>query len=106
MRKPLSILLVIVAILFGASGDGLNDSGVKTWGHLLEALEILSVMWLFMAFKAFTLRSGLLVLLGYVFLRVGLYDYSYNISRGLELFYVGAYNWWDLLLSKQPPGGS
>lgn len=44
------LLLIILSILLAAIGDGLKDSGYKVVGHLLRALETLSLLLLCLTF--------------------------------------------------------
>jgi hypothetical protein len=83
-----TVTLYSASIVLDAVGDGLNDSGQKVGGHALNAMS-----------------TGLLVAspfildvdkhnwgwyaASYVSLRVGLFDMSYNATRGLPLQYVG-----------------
>jgi hypothetical protein len=83
-----AVTLYSASIVLGAVGDGMNDNGQKVGGHALNAVS-----------------TGLLVAspfildvdkhnwgwyaASYVSLRVGLFDMSYNATRGLPLQYVG-----------------
>ena len=40
MRAFIILFYLLVTVLMGAVGDGLNEAGVQTWGHLFEAIEI------------------------------------------------------------------
>ena len=76
------------SIVLDAVGDGLNDSGEKVLGHSLQA-----------ASTGLLLSSPFIIdyqkdkwywyLLSYTFIRVSLFDYTYNITRGLPLEYRG-----------------
>ena len=107
MKKISSILLVlylIACVLTGAIADGLNDSGVKVIGHLLEALEIglLLSCWVVFNLKP---RQWAIMFISYMFIRVGLFDYAYNLSSGNDLAHVGTSNLWDRVLLMIPPHG-
>lgn len=99
----ISYLLTLVAL--GAVGDGLNNSGVQTWGHLLNALEIAGLFLFLIVFKITTWRIAIICLISYTCFRVFGFDYLRNIVAGQELFYMGGDNWWDMSLVKQHPGG-
>ncbi len=104
MKPYLIILYLFSLVLIGASADGLNNSGVQTWGHLLEAIEVLGLFSFLILFKID--RKQFLYALGaYICLRVFAFDYMYNIAAGNELYYIGGSNWWDMALSRQYPTG-
>ncbi|KKK85460.1 hypothetical protein LCGC14_2773070, partial [marine sediment metagenome] len=105
MRPYLIILYLFLLTIVGASADGLNNSGVQTWGHLLEVIEVLGLFMVLIVFKLFTWRQVLLALGSYICLRVFAFDYMYNIAAGNEVYYIGGSNWWDLVLSRQYPTG-
>ncbi len=89
-----AIALFTTSIVLSAVGDGLNDEGFKTYGHLLNAastgllvaspfiLDIDRSNWLF-------------YIVSYSFIRAGLFDTSYNLTRGLPANYVGNSSFWD-----------
>lgn len=82
------LLLYSTSILLNAVGDALNDEGDKFNGHLCNAGSI-----------ALLLATPLLVdldrtkwywyLATYTSLRIGMFDFAYNKTRGLPLNYVG-----------------
>jgi hypothetical protein len=81
-----------------ALADSQNDSGRKGLGHALTSLWI----------------AGLIVvpiellwyvkLIGFTFIMIALFDYAYNISRGLRIDFVGTTSWWDKAIAKVPFG--
>ena len=104
MKPYLIILYLFALVALGASADGLNTQ-VQTFGHLLEAIEVLGLFMFLIVFKLFTWRQVLLALGSYICLRVFAFDYMYNIVTNNELYYIGGYNWWDLALSRMYPTG-
>ena len=44
--------------------------------------------------------------MSYVSLRIGLFDYSYNITRGLPLGYIGSTSTWDKAMQQVAPPGN
>lgn len=89
ISEPVKIIAVYTgSILLNAIGDGLNDSGDKGWGHACNALS-----------TGFLLTSPLILdyekskwgwyLTSYISLRIALFDYTYNTTRGLPLNYIG-----------------
>jgi hypothetical protein len=103
--------LLISAVIVAALADALNDSGRKNWGHPVEALEKVLLMGLGVLFVYGSLCRELvfinlgLGILAYTFVRIALFDYAYNIFRGLPLDYHGTSCWWDRFLGKFPEGG-
>ena len=96
------ITLYSSAIILNAIGDGLNDSGEKQWGHACNAASI-----------GILLTSPFIIdyekskwgwyLTSYTSLRIALFDYSYNLSRGLPLNYIGGTSTWDKVLKEMNP---
>jgi hypothetical protein len=96
---------IILIVLLGSAGDGLNNRGVQTWGHLLKALEIATLLWLPYIFSLSEINQGLAITASYICLRISLFDYIRNLTAGQPLFYMGGRNWWDMLLAKLQPSG-
>lgn len=122
MKKTIIILLLIISfqcfaqkheawkvislysgsILIDAVGDGLNDSGNKAWGHLCNAASV-----------GILLTSPFIInyeknkygwyFASYIGLRIGLFDYAYNETRGLGLNYIGGTSIWDKGLRELNP---
>jgi hypothetical protein len=90
------ILLYISSVLFNACGDGLNDKGSKGIGHVLQALAFIPLL--------FDNPIWWVAISSYVLLNIALFDYAYNISRGLSWNYVGTTSWWDQAIAKVPFG--
>lgn len=75
------------SIILNGIGDGLNDSGKKTTGHLFNAASIGVLLG-----SPFILEykdKWYKYVISYTTLRVGFFDYSYNTTRGLPLNYIG-----------------
>jgi hypothetical protein len=104
--EPIKVISVYAgSIILQAVGDGLNDEGIKTWGHVCNA-----------ASTGIILASPFIIdyekskwgwyLASYVTLRVALFDPAYNLSRGLPVTYIGGTSFWDKGLQKlAPPDG-
>ena len=104
-RSILIVLYLIACIAIGAAGDGLNNSGVQTWGHLLNAIEIAVLLFCAFAFKIMRWQDIVVLILSYTFMRAGLFDYLRNIAAGQPLFYMGGENWWDMFFVMFPSHG-
>ena len=96
---------IIFAVALGSSGDGLNNRGIQTWGHLLKAIEIAALLWLPFIFGLSAINEGAALFASYICIRVGLFDYIRNVTAGQSLWYMSGTNWWDKLMSKVPPHG-
>jgi hypothetical protein len=83
-------------------GDGLKDSGHKPIGHSLNALSVGLVMTSPFVIDYEKSKLGY-YLASYTFLRFALFDYSYNLSRGLPLGYIGNTSLYDKVLQKFDP---
>ena len=93
------MILYILSILLQAAGDGLNNRGIKTWGHLFVALSVLCLL-----LYPFVGVVSAWAIAAYVLYRVAVFDVTYNLARGLRWDYVGSSNWWDKLWRKCPSG--
>lgn len=106
-RMPESVKVIglyTTAIVLNAVGDGLNDSGSKTWGHTCNAVSIGSLLMSPVLLDMNKDNWGY-YLLSYVSLRISFFDYTYNATRGLGLDYIGNSSLSDKFLqgTKPPP---
>jgi len=83
-----TIALYSASIILDAVGDGYNDSGNKVLGHSLNAVSTGLLVASPFILDADKHNWGWYAA-SYVSLRVGLFDMSYNATRGLPLQYVG-----------------
>lgn len=98
--RPFLIIIYLVAMVaMGAIGDGLFGSGHKTWGHACKAAEV--GMLLGGSFIFGIPRDGWLpYLASYVFIRFAVFDYAYNLTRGLPLSYHGGTSFYDNFVNR------
>lgn len=88
--EPVKVIGIYSAsILLNAIGDGLNDSGKKTTGHLLNAASIATLLGSPFLIHYDT-KKWYIYLISYTSLRIGLFDMTYNRTRGLPLNYIGS----------------
>lgn len=90
------------SIILNAVGDGLNDSGEKQWGHFCNATSI-GLMLTSPFIIDYDRSKWFWYLTSYVSLRIALFDYTYNLTSGLPLNYIGGTSTWDKILSKSNP---
>jgi hypothetical protein len=88
------ILFYILSILFNASGDGVKNRNI---GHALQALSFIPLL-------IADHPIWYVALISYGLLRISLFDYTFNISAGLPLRFVGSTSWWDKAIKKVPFG--
>jgi len=103
-RSLLIILYFFVIIIIGAIADGLFDNGIKNISHFLHAIEIGLCLIFGIIFKI-TFRELIAFILSYLFIRLAIFDISYNITRGLDLFYIGSTSLYDNIFAKIPKDG-
>jgi len=108
----LTIILIILTIIIGAMSDGFNDSKKKVVGHILAAVETLGlicigalVMFGDEGSRYWFIERLILIVLSYGLIRAALFDFAYNLSRGISLFYLGDSSLWDRFMKKFPPSG-
>jgi hypothetical protein len=83
---PLAIFISSIAL--NACGDGLNDSGKKIEGHILNACSV-GVLLMSPFILKLDRKKWLPYLVSYTFIRIALFDPIYNTSRGLPFEYLG-----------------
>jgi len=101
--EPVKVITLYTAsIVLSAVADGLYDNGQKMQAHTLTALGtgllLASPLFLNMDKDNFWWY-----LASYVSLRIALFDYTYNITRGLPLEYRGTTSLWDKTLNEFNP---
>jgi hypothetical protein len=102
ISKPITTILVYsVSIILNGIGDGLNNSGHKTWGHTCNALSIGTLV-VSPFIVNYDKHKWYGYVLDYAFLRYSLFDASYNITRGLPYNYIGTTCIEDKIFNKAP----
>jgi len=104
-RIPQSVKVIAVyasSIVLDAVGDGLNDSGDKGWGHFCNAASV-GVLLASPFIIDYEKSKWGWYLTSYVGLRIAMFDYTYNATRGLPLNYIGGTSTWDKTLKKLNP---
>lgn len=100
MKPYLIILYLIACVVSGAVADGLNEKGMKSWGHPFEALSIGLLL-----SGAFIFELNWTYIVAYICFRIAFFDYAKNITKGDPLFYLGDSNLWDKFLRQFPIHG-
>ena len=103
-NQPLrTILIYSFSIICNGIGDGLNNSGHKTWGHAMNGLSIGTLV-----ASPFLMHYDKSKWYGYILdyacLRYSLFDASYNIANGQRYDYIGTTAGTDKMLRKVPAG--
>lgn len=82
------VVIYSTSIILNGIGDGLNDSGNKTMGHVFNAGSIGVLL-----SSPFILKyddKWYKYILSYTFIRIGLFDVTYNMTRHLPYNYTGS----------------
>lgn len=101
------LLVALFLIVFEAVPEGLVLAGHKSIAGALEFIYLSGVttaifLWL-KDIKLFIYDQRFIkALIGYVLFRFALFDIIYNLSAGLNIFYVGTTKWSDQLISYIP----
>ena len=102
--EPVKVLTIFTtSIVLDAVGDGLYDNGDKTAGHAFQAAST-GVLLLSPLFLNMDKDNFWWYLVSYVSLRIGLFDYAYNTTRGLPMSYVGTTSITDKIQQEFNPG--
>lgn len=93
------------SIAFNAIGDGLKDSGQKDLGHVFNAASIGLVVMSPLIYD-YQKDQWWVYPLSYMFLRIAIFDWAYNWTRGLPYNYIGNTSIWDKgMQALDPPDG-
>ena len=102
--EPVKVLTIFTAsIVLDAVGDGLYDSGDKTAGHAFQAMST-GILLTSPIFLNMDKDNFWRYLVSYVSLRIAIFDYTYNATRGLPLSYTGTTALTDKVWGKFNPG--
>ena len=111
----LNTLLALFLIIFKATGDGLQQRGLKGIGGFINSIYTAVITLICFAYigKLDTIGSYnfyyVWTLLGFLLLRFGMYDFIRNAAAGDPLFYIGTTKWYDrffrwfFIITKQNP---
>ena len=101
-NEPLRVILLYsTSIMLNGVGDGLNNSGHKTWGHTCNALSIGTLVASPFIIN-YDKHKWYGYILDYCFLRYSLFDASYNIANGQKFDYIGTTAGTDRIFHKAP----
>lgn len=89
------LIVYILLIILSALTDALFDFGLKDWSKIIECFFIIGLFIIPIKYKRIDWRYLLKLGLIFLFLRIALFDVSYNIFRGLELNFIGSTSPWD-----------
>jgi len=101
--EPVKVIgLYTASVVLEAIGDGLYDDGQKQLGKSLQAVS-LGMLLVSPAVLDMDRDNFWWYLVSYVSLRIGLFDYTYNVTRGLPLDYIGDSSYTDKVLQEFNP---
>ena len=105
------LLAAILLIVFEALLEGLSLRGHKTIAGFIEGIYRAVITLIVFAWLTGSLNQSYegniyLILAGYVLLRFAVFDFVYNLTAGLPLFYIGKTKlldkFWNWILNKLP----
>lgn len=103
--EPLKVIGIYSgSVILNGIGDGLNDSGQKTWGHICNASSIGLLVSTPIVFDNVTKENWYHYPIVYSCLRFSMFDYSYNMIRGLPFDYIGTTASMDRIFRNAPAG--
>jgi hypothetical protein len=100
-KRWLRVGLMATSIVLSGVGDGLYDDGHKTLSKSFKAASLATLV----AVPVFTKvdkRNGLKYVASFALLRYGLFNTSYNATRGLRYNYMGTTSLQDRALRNIP----
>jgi len=89
--------------MFNAVGDGMYDNGNKLISKSFRAASIGSLLIIPIASGSINKKKAFKYGLSYGLMRVGLFDITYNKTRGLPLTYMGTTSLYDRAIGGSPP---
>ena len=90
------LILYIVSITLAAMADACMDNGGKLIGHSAETVSIFIL--LIVPFVQKYKGGWGWYIAAYLFLRIGMFDIVYNITRGLPITYHDITSFWGMIL--------
>jgi hypothetical protein len=102
-------MILLFTILFNALNalsDGLYDNGKKTFSGIIRFIGLGPVIVLALAelsglhWFSVTDKDFISIVISFVLVRYFLFDAIYNLTRGLNIFYIGTTKLYDKLLQK------
>jgi hypothetical protein len=94
------ITLFILTILLDATGDALTLRN-KTFSHIVQAVNVAIWIWLVThGFKIYSVFDYIYILAAYALIRHGLFDYTWNLVAGQNIFYQGTTSLYDIYIAK------
>jgi len=90
------LIIYTVSILLAAIADACMDSGGKLIGHSAETVSIFIL--LIVPFVQKYKGGWGWYIAAYLFLRIGMFDIVYNITRGLPITYHDITSFWGMIL--------
>ncbi len=100
-----TILLYAGSVILEGIGDGLYDDGQKELGKLLQATSLGMLIMSPVILDMDRTNWGWYTAT-YLSFRIGLFDPSYNLTRGLPIGHVGSTSYWDKGLKTFDSGGN
>ena len=88
------ITVIASSIVFEAVGDACYDNGNKVAAHILQATST-GILLASPFLLDFDRSKCGWYFLSYLTFRVALFDPIYNLSRGLQVGYIGSTSYWD-----------
>jgi len=101
-KKWARIGLITSSIIFNAIGDGMYDNGNKLISKSFRTASIGSLLAIPVVVGSVSKKKAFKYGLSYGLMRVGLFDITYNKTRGLPLNYTGTTSVYDRVISGVP----
>lgn len=100
-KENIALLAILaLSIIFDAVGDSSMDIGNKVFGHIFSSLSILFLLSCILIKGEMLIKNFLWVLVGYVLIRFGLFDLTYNLTNpDLPWDYIGSTSIYDKVMS-------
>lgn len=103
LMHAIIVVSYLASIVCEARGDALIDIDWKR-RYKLKEVKILGLFIIpFFAYEIFyTTRFDMIISLvaTYIFLRIGVFNPVYSLTRGFGIYFVGTMNWYDRFLKK------
>lgn len=94
-------IIFIFLVGLDALSDGLRDE-YKKYSHLLDVLLVVVLLLLPYLYPVCEYNIFNYII-SYIFIRFVLFDYIYNLVRGLPYHYLGSTSYYGIIFRKIPP---
>lgn len=100
-KKIILVFLILLSGILPAISDGLYDEGKKQLSKIIESIGYINIMLIGAVYKKLIgkwIRDGVLIVGSIICARIVFFNATYNIVRGLDIWYFGTTSIYDKVM--------